>query len=399
MGADFKFVHCADLHLGCRFSGLAAADPVLARRLAESAFRSFQRIVDLVRTEQADFLVIAGDIFDEGTETPRTRYRFAQELARTAVPCFLVRGNHDHVMSWEDSIPFPSNVTVFGPQPDTKTLDIRGHPVEVTGVSFPDLHTKTNLAAQLHGSPDRYTVAVVHCSVAGIAGSGAGYAPCQKNDLLGRGVNYWALGHIHKRQAILEDSPWAVYPGDIQGLNPDETGPKGAYLVAVTRGQAVPGFRATQEVLWQNVDLDITGKTTLNELIDGIAIPRDSLLSLTVRGRGPLDRVIRADPAGFARQIADASGCTVAGPHLLCGPDLDPAVLMTAPTLAGETARVLPELQQLSEKELADLLLKTWKAADTATDTLRELAAAGRLRPLLEDAARDLLGRLTEGPQ
>ena len=81
MGCDFTFIHCADLHLGSRFWGLSRKDPELGKRMYDSTFRAFSRMVDIGK-ERADFMVIAGDIYDELVETPRTRTFFASELER-----------------------------------------------------------------------------------------------------------------------------------------------------------------------------------------------------------------------------------------------------------------------------------------------------------------------------
>ena len=59
MGAHFRFVHCADLHLGSRFRGVSSKDPAMGERMTESVFQSFSRIVDLAISEKADFMVIA----------------------------------------------------------------------------------------------------------------------------------------------------------------------------------------------------------------------------------------------------------------------------------------------------------------------------------------------------
>ncbi len=46
---------------------------------------------------------------------------------------------------------------------------------------------------------------------------------CKK--LAKKGFDYWALGHIHKRQ-LLAESPSIYYPGNIQGRNRKESGEK-----------------------------------------------------------------------------------------------------------------------------------------------------------------------------
>ncbi len=53
-----------------------------------------------------------------------------------------------------------------------------------------------------------------------------------------KGYDYWALGHVHKRESIRE-APWVVFPGNIQGRHIRESGPKGCLLVKVDeRGRA-----------------------------------------------------------------------------------------------------------------------------------------------------------------
>ena len=234
MGAHFRFVHCADLHLGSRFKGVSVRDPAMGERMTESVFESFGRIVDLARSEKADFMVIAGDAFDESTITPATRHRFASELGRLGIPCFIARGNHDPHTSWESSIPYPDNVHEFGTEPEYIELEgLDG--VEIVGASFADWHEERNLPSMVRGSPDRFTVACMHCDV-DTAGAQYDYSPCRLSDMVGRGVDYWAIGHIHKR-AVLSEDPYVVYPGNIQGRKISESGEKGCYLVTVDDGR------------------------------------------------------------------------------------------------------------------------------------------------------------------
>ena len=55
-------------------------------------------------------------------------------------------------------------------------------------------------------------------------------------NLKSKGYDYWALGHVHKRE-IVDGIPWIVFPGNIQGRHIRETGAKGATLVTVEDGR------------------------------------------------------------------------------------------------------------------------------------------------------------------
>lgn len=310
MGAQFRFVHCADLHLGARFKGVARADPEEAARMTRTVFESFSRIVDTAVREGADAMFVSGDAFDEDTITPRTRMFLCDELRRAGMPVFVVRGNHDPRTSWESSIPYPGNVHEFGTEPER--VDIPGvDGAEAIGASFADWHDSRNLPSMMTGSPDRFTVACVHCDVDN-PGAEYQYSPCSLSDMRGRGVDYWALGHIHKRQ-VLSTDPWVVYPGNIQGRSFRETGEKGAYLVDVRDGRVADArFFATQGMVWHDESVDITDRT-IDAVADELAqrITKGSIARVTFTGSGELDGMVRSAADDIARLLSGKLGCAI----------------------------------------------------------------------------------------
>ena len=94
--------------------------------------------------------------------------------------------------------------------------------------------------------PDRFNIGLLHSSVGEREGHDT-YASCSVEQLSHHGYDYWALGHVHKRD-ILSRDPWIVFPGNLQGRHIRETGPKGAALVTVTDGKVfgdLPRFLST----------------------------------------------------------------------------------------------------------------------------------------------------------
>ena len=59
------------------------------------------------------------------------------------------------------------------------------------------------------------------------------YAPCAPADLHGSGFDYWALGHIHQRVGRERGRATIVMPGNPQGRDINEAGPKSATLVTI----------------------------------------------------------------------------------------------------------------------------------------------------------------------
>jgi DNA repair exonuclease SbcCD nuclease subunit len=92
--------------------------------------------------------------------------------------------------------------------------------------------------------------------------------------LEGKGYDYWALGHIHKR-CIISEHPHIAYSGNTQGRHVRETGAKGCLLVSVEDGQlAGIEFRPTDVVRWHWSRITLAAQDGLPELYAAV---RDEL--------------------------------------------------------------------------------------------------------------------------
>ena len=114
-------------------------------------------------------------------------------------------------------------------------------------------------------------VALLHTQVTSASGSELHqpYAPSSLDHLRGAGFDYWALGHVHQRQALSHDPP-VHYPGNLQGRNPRETGAKGGLLVDLQDpGHPVVEFREFSRVRWERLALDeLERARTLDALVE-----------------------------------------------------------------------------------------------------------------------------------
>ena len=395
MGADFKFIHCADLHLGSRFSGVSQKDPKLGKRMTESIFSSFDRIIDLAILEKADLMVISGDVFDEENETPATRYRFARALEKVKIQCYISLGNHDFKRSWEDSIPYPENVHIFSSsETEKQIININGNQIELIGRSFESRNTAENYASSFYGSYDKFTIGVLHCSVDTPREYGD-YAPCRLSDLLNKNVDYWALGHIHKRSE-LNERPFVIYPGNIQGRNPKESGNKGAYVVSVSNGRvSETRFVPTQEILWQDIETDISGKD-MQALISDISgkAKHDSILSIHITGKGDMDSVLRLGLDGVIDQISKVTGCVISSVELSTSPATDLSKISEMNDLRSKMVAVSNKMSGLGRNDLIDKICLTRASAEIRY--IFESMSDEELRSMVQDAEMLLIEKLTE---
>ncbi|ANA78641.1 DNA repair exonuclease [Paenibacillus glucanolyticus] len=236
--ASFRFIHTADLHLDSPFIGISGLDDSLRSFVQDSTFRALDQLVRLAMDQQVDFIVISGDIYDSSNISLRAQLRFMEALERLGkegIAVYAIHGNHDPLDSTKLSMTLPSHVHVFGGEPASVTAVRRSDREEVaviTGMSYPTSKVTDNIAIRYPApTSGLYQIGLLHANVDGDPQHET-YAPCSKKDLIHAGFHYWALGHIHSRRT-LQESPYIVYPGNIQGRHVRETGPKGCYVVDV----------------------------------------------------------------------------------------------------------------------------------------------------------------------
>ncbi len=304
-----RFVHSADLHLDSPFVGMKSHAPRhVAEMLYEATFTAYDRIVDLCIEEQVDALLIAGDVYDGADRSLRAQRRFIQGLERldgSGIRSFVCHGNHDPLDGWEAGLRYPPSCHRFGSSFEAAPMfEEEPDLVKVHGISYPTRDVFDNLVHRLGRIDDEgYAIGLLHANVDNNLEHRA-YAPCSMDDLVQSGVDYWALGHVHTRRVISIEHPTAVYPGNPQGRHPNETGARGVYLVEVDRGRNVGlKFEAMDVVRWENLEVDISGLGSEQELIDRISNGLEHTLegsdgrSLVVRvslsGRGPIHETLR----------------------------------------------------------------------------------------------------------
>ena len=398
MSASFRFIHCSDLHLGSTFAGMSSNDAELGERMRRSLFDALDAIVAKAKEEKVDFVIFSGDIFDNSNETPLTRSRFADALAEIKVPCFIAFGNHDYKRRWENSIPFPKNAFVF-PEKVVKIKFIKNKKLAaiISGASLSEQHTNEDITAAVKGTKDAFSIGIFHCNV-DAADQDDVYAPCQLSSLIQKDIDYWALGHIHKRE-ILHESPYVVYPGNTQGRNHKESGEKGAYLVTVKDDIVTDvEFFRTGPILWRDIELDITGKEDINEVISHIGeTETGSMLRITMTGTGNLDSMARLDPAGLSELIEARTGCKVTRIEIQTRPPIDLNARKETGDFVSAVISYGERLETSTREELLGMICSTTTARSLMSRF--EAFTDDELREIVRDATYMIVERMTEAGQ
>ena len=273
-----KFLHCADIHLGYETHGRLDPETGLNTRLLDFR-RCFDVLVERALTEDIDLFLFCGDAYRTADPTPTQQKLFAEALApiaRAGIPIVMIVGNHDHPVSHGKA----SSVDIFGylegdvhvfTTPEVARIETKAGPLQLLALPWPirskilskeqhrkkDAHAIRELIETLYGDfihtaaseldPALPAVLAGHFSVQGAELGGSERSSLIAHEpkfTLGQltppGIDYVALGHIHKYQDRNRDAyergegPPVVYSSSIERISfKEHDADKGFVLVTI----------------------------------------------------------------------------------------------------------------------------------------------------------------------
>lgn len=268
-----KLLHAADLHIDSPLRGLAAYEGAPVEDLRMACRRALENLVSLARSEAVDAVLLAGDIYDGTWRDYQTGLFFGRQMSslrEAGIPVFLVSGNHDAQNVMTRDLRLPQGVHVLNTAVPQTIRDERVG-LAVHGQGFARRDISENLALS-YPIPDTglFNVGLLHTALNGREGHD-NYAPCTVEQLAAKGYDYWALGHVHRREEVSRD-PWIVFPGNIQGRHARETGSKGCTLVTVDDLHIVSVVHRELDVArWEHLEVNVAGAADTDSASDLVA--------------------------------------------------------------------------------------------------------------------------------
>lgn len=271
----FQFIHAADLHLDSPLHGLDHYEGAPVEAIRHAPRRALENLVQLAIDKEVAFVIIAGDVYDGDWRDYQTGLYFVNQMARlgeAGIKVYLISGNHDAESEMTKSLPIPANVHRF-PTDSAETVFHEATGAAIHGQGFAEKAVRTDLSLEYPDAVSgRFNIGVLHTCANGIDGHDP-YAPCTVEGLANLGYDYWALGHIHKRQFLSEAAPIIAFSGNIQGRHIRETGPKGCLLVTVEQDRPVAEFQALDVFRWEHCEVD-AGDCETNDDVAASVIER-----------------------------------------------------------------------------------------------------------------------------
>lgn len=298
-----RFIHTGDLHLGITAQAIPA-DLQGCTRVLEAAYQTLEHIVDDAIAREVDFVIFAGDIFDN----PRTMFpaqvRFEaqmQRLQQADIQVYLVYGNHDPITEHIHTFHYPANVHEF----DYRTVEAKHYQGKsgsctLYGQSFGYRSMRENPVRRFKRESDATNaIGILHT---GLDSTGeSDYAPCSKADLKRANMDYWALGHLHKGGCVSQ-MPTICYCSSPQALDIGEAGSHGYWYGELSDGQmVVHDWIASGMLDFHVCEVDVSTLCEASELCDRIiqicdqhiaSHPIDTVFRLVLTGERAFNPVV-----------------------------------------------------------------------------------------------------------
>jgi exonuclease SbcD len=285
-----RFLHLADVHLGCRRYNLDER--------TKDFFRAWYDVItNHAIPNRVDFMLIAGDFFDRRNIDPQAmNHAIAglELLKEAGIPVIAIEGNHDQRdsvsdHSWMRSLSGWGYIKLLEP-----TRDAEGHLAllpwdedERTG-SYIDIGGARIFGSHWYGASataaiplladalsgaraaGRFNILMLHTDVEGQTDRPIPAVPVAKLKELKQLVNYVALGHTHKRFDL---DGWAFNPGSLEPTSIDEyKEERGVFLVEVDDQHQVTAQHISEYVQrpFQRLTFDVSGVLDADGVYEGV---------------------------------------------------------------------------------------------------------------------------------
>lgn len=203
------YFYVNDSYSRSSFGSGSGCGRAVGKNRKQELWDSFERLIEAVKQEKAEILLIAGDLFHRPPllrELREVNARFA-DISGTRV--VLIAGNHDYIgensfyrtFSWAENVTFLKNPQLTGVRLD-------GLPADVYGLSY----DRKEMPERVYDTAMPEDNGCYHILLA--HGGDESHLPYSKEKPAASGFDYMAFGHIHKPGMILPGR--AVMAGSLE---------------------------------------------------------------------------------------------------------------------------------------------------------------------------------------
>jgi len=315
-----RFLHTADWQIGMKASHVGEA----GTRIRDERLEAARRVVGAARSAATDFILVAGDTFEDNGVDRVLVQKVADILAGFSGPVYVIPGNHDPLVpgsvwehpAWKSS----ENVRVLREET----------PVEVPGGTLYPCPVKAKRSGK---DPTAWIsvqegrgirIGLAHGTVEGVHQEEPDY-PIARDAATRARLDYMALGHWHST-ATYPDQDGAVrmaYAGTHETTKFGERDSGNAAIVEIAEPGTAPKVTPvrTGGLSWVVMEEELRERgdpSRLRERIESIKGPGSTLLDVRLWGllatedRGEVTRLEEISASRFLWSRIDTSGILLA---------------------------------------------------------------------------------------
>ncbi len=276
----FKFAHMADIHIGAHKD----------KRLMELEIQAFNESIDICIKEGVKFIIIAGDFFDKPIpELEQVKKIIIKliELSQSNIPVYVIYGSHDYSPGQDSMIDLLEAakliIKIYNPKSVDGKIRLEMYQDKETGVKLAGISARKvglekayfeKLDREHLENQDGFKIFVFHSGIEEFKPSflkGAMDMECIPINWFPKGFNYYAGGHIHKRDEFnIQNYQNIIFPGpsfigwgtkDYTDVAKGEK--RGFYIVSCEDNKIIENgikFVEIKKIEGNFIEFDVTGK-------------------------------------------------------------------------------------------------------------------------------------------
>ena len=316
-----KIIHTADLHLGVSPRALKGKNIEQVRR---RDFReAFKQVIDGAIRENADILIIAGDVFHKTNPSPDDFIFFGEQIGRVTIrgtKVIVIAGNHDKPKRAEREHQLSTLVKVHAPnfyftqnipreplivEPNGKDAKIAIIPIPyIDPRAVEAVDSKINYELLIKNQIEKllenekvgeadYKILVAHTLISGSKIKDIATVYIDERERVSleaikySDFDYIALGHIHENQRI-RDNVW--YSGSVERIDFTEYDEDKFFNIVYLEGGQIEvkreklNIRPMQSLSYRELKDSVSPEKEIDSFLESVGLPRNSILKLVVRG-------------------------------------------------------------------------------------------------------------------
>ena len=292
-----SFLHTADWQIGMKASRVADVAPHVRKARIDTA----RQLMRMASQLQVDFVLIAGDLFENNLVDNEAAHRVADALsACSPIPVYVLPGNHDPLTA--DSIYSRSAFTDYLPQ-NVHILRTSEPVVPVPGVvllpapvmskeSYDDPTQQFQIPEEMQG--DSIVIGIAHGSLRIPGKFQENDFPIPLDAAKRLDLDYLALGHWHS--FYVHNDMRTVYPGTHEPTGFDDQSSAALAHVTIRAPGSLPDIERvdTGALSWQTLELGVDGGpdhvvSSIKHEVSKVQDPSATLLRVVLKGHAQSD--------------------------------------------------------------------------------------------------------------